>query len=158
MKDQKRKNGKSRSERKGWDAYFTVETVLVFPFALYVCIFILYSGFYLYDRCVAQQDAYRAALRGSSLYREDMQEVYNAAEDAMLEHMQNKYIASDCVFSIRAHQGIKVVIEGDTEMPFRGLELFAGTGEWHIKAQAESKCINPVFVIRTCRQLMKAKE
>lgn len=135
-----------------------MEAVLVFPFVLYISIFIIYSGFYQYDRCIAQQDAYRAALRGSSLYREDMQTVYNAAEDAMREHIQNKYTASDCTFSVRAQQGIKVVIEGNTQMPFRSLELFGGTGEWHIRAEAESKCINPVFVIRTCRQLIKTKE
>ncbi|MCH5275606.1 MAG: pilus assembly protein [Lachnospiraceae bacterium] len=142
----------------GWEAYLTVEAVLVFPTVLYVCIFIIYSGFYAYDRCVMGQDAYRAALRGSSLYRQDKQEVYNASEDTLRELMTDKYIAAECTFKIVVQQEVKVTIEGDTNMPFRGLELLAGTAEWSINEEAKSKCINPVFFIRMCRQLENTLE
>ncbi len=159
-KRQKR-GGRRERQRRGareWDAYFTVEAVLIFPLALYICIFILYSGFYIYDRCVAEQDAYRAALRGSSLYREDMQAVYNAAEDTLREHMEGKYAVADYDFSVRAQGGVSIVMEGDVNMPFQGLRLLPETGAWHIRVEAESRCINPVFLIRMYRQLKQEKE
>lgn len=142
----------------GWGAYFTVEAVLVFPMVLYVCIFIIYSGFYIYDRCVMVQDAYRAALRGSSLYRQDKQEVYNAAEDTLRALMTDKYIAAEYSFDIVVEQEVKVTVEGNTNMPFRGLELLTGTEEWNMKEEAKSKCINPVFFIRMCRQIENIME
>lgn len=143
---------------RGWEAYFTVEAVLVFPMALYICVFIIYSGFYTYDRCVIEQDAYRAALQGSSIYRQDNREVYNAAEDTLRTLMTDKYIAADCTFMIRVQQDVSITIEGSTIMPFHGLALLTGQEDWYIKETAKSKCMNPVFFIRMCRQLENAKE
>lgn len=142
----------------GWPAYFTVEAVLVFPMVLYVCVFIIYSGFYIYDRCVMWQDAYRAALRGSSLYRQDKQEVYNAAEDTLQMLMQEKYIATECNFTVKVQQEVSITVAGSTAMPFRGLKLLTGTEDWYMEETAKSKCINPVFFIRMCRQIENAME
>ena len=143
---------------RGWEAYFTVEAVLIFPIALYICIFIIYSGFYIYDRCVISQDAYRAALRGSSLYRQDNKEVYNAAEDTLKMLMTDKYIAAECTFMIGVQQDVNITIEGSTVMPFRGLALLTGQEDRYIKETAKSKCMNPVFFIRMCRQLENTKK
>lgn len=142
----------------GWPAYFTVEAVLVFPMVLYVCVFIIYSGFYIYDRCVMRQDAYRAALRGSSLYRQDKQEVYNAAEDTLRMLMQEKYIAVECNFTVKVQQEVSITVAGSTAMPFHGLKLLTGTEDWYMEETAQSKCINPVFFIRMCRQIENAME
>lgn len=138
---------------RGWEAYFTVEAVLVFPMALYICVFIIYIGFYMYDRCVIGQDAYRAALRGSSIYRQDNREVYNAAEDTLKTLMADKYIAAEYTFMIKVQKDINITIEGNTVMPFHGLALLTGREDWSIKEAVKSKCINPVFFIRMCRQL-----
>lgn len=151
----KKKNFKFNGK---WEAYLTVEAVLVFPMALYICIFIIYSGFYIYDRCVIGQDAYRAALRGSSLYRQDNQEVYNAAEDTLRKFMTDKYITAECTFLIKVQQDVSITMEGRAIMPFKGLALLTGTEDWYIKEEAKSRCINPVFFIRMCRQLENAKE
>ncbi|MCH5270578.1 MAG: pilus assembly protein [Lachnospiraceae bacterium] len=142
----------------GWPAYFTVEAVLIFPMVLYVCVFIIYSGFYIYDRCVTGQDAYRAALRASSLYRQDNQEVYNAAEDTLRMLMKDKYIAAECNFTIKVQQEVSITVAGSTAMPFQGLKLLTGTEDWYIEETAKSKCINAVVFIRMCRQIENAKK
>lgn len=149
---------KNEHLHRGWEAYFTVEAVLIFPMALYICIFIIYSGFYIYDRCVISQDAYRAALRGSSLYKQDNNEVYDAAEGTLKTLMTDKYIAAECTFMIKVKQEVNITVEGSTVMPFRGLSLLTGREDWHIKEEAKSKCINPVFFIRMCRQLENTKK
>lgn len=141
----------------GWcAAYFTVEAVLIFPMVLYVCVFVIYSGFYIYDRCVIGQDAYRAALRASSLYRQDNQEVYNAAEDTLQMLIKDKYIAAECNFTIKVQQEVSITVAGGTVMPFQGLKLLTGTEDWHMEETAKSKCINPVIFIRMCRQIETA--
>lgn len=144
--------------RGGWPAYFTVEAVLVFPMVLYVCVFIIYSGFYIYDRCVMWQDAYRAALRGSSLYRQDNQEVYNAAEDTLQILSKKKYIAAECNFTIKVQREVSIIVTGSTTMPFHGLMMLTGTEDWYMEETAQSKCITPVFFIRMCRQIENTRK
>ena len=106
------------------EGYFTVEATLIMPIVLYVCVFIIYTGFYWYDRCLMRQDAYRAALAGSSIYRDDNQKVYNTVADTIARLAEDKYIAN-----------------------------LLGKEKWEISENEERTCINPVVFIRMCRML-----
>lgn len=145
----KKSDGKSMCA----EGYFTVEATLIMPIVLYVCFFIIYTGFYWYDRCLMRQDAYRAALAGSSIYRDDNQIVYNKAADTIARLTENKYIATDCTIVITVQSKVNVTISGRIAMPFRGLAGLLGKEEWEISENVESKCINPVIFIRMCRVL-----
>ena len=52
------------SEKTG--GYFTVEAALLLPFVMMSIVFMIFLSFYCYDRCILEQCAYAAALRGSS--------------------------------------------------------------------------------------------
>lgn len=133
--------------------YMTVEATLILPMVLYVCISIVYIGFFQYDRCVMKQDAYRAALAGSSIYRENGQEVYNASF-VMLENIGvQKYIATDCSQKITVQGRVNVSMKGVVKVPFQGIKSLTGVSGWEIKERAQSKCLNPVIFIRMCRQI-----
>lgn len=144
--------------RKNYEAsgYMTVEATLIMPLVLYICVFIIYAGFYQYDRCLMKQDAYRAALRGSSTYRNSNQEVYNAAFETLERIGKEKYAAASYTCDISVNRTVAVQMEGSVQMPFRAMSGLVGASRWEIKEKAESKCINPVFFIRTCRQLEKS--
>lgn len=138
--------------------YMTVEATLIMPIVLYVCIFIIYSGFFLYDRCVMKLDAYRAVLRASSIYRQDSQAVYNTAWDTLGNLTGEKYIAAEYQYEIAVQGKVQVRICGQVQMPFRGLIELTGVSAWNIEETVESKCLNPVLFIRTCRRLIEAPE
>lgn len=53
-------------EYKNAGGYLTVEASLVIPSAVFLIGFLFYMTFYLYDRCVAAQDTYLLAFRGSA--------------------------------------------------------------------------------------------
>lgn len=135
------------------DGYMTVEATLIIPMVLYICISIVYIGFFQYDRCVMKQDAYRAALAGSSIYRENNQEVYNASCHMLESYGKEKYIATGCSQEVTIQGSVNVSMEGFVKAPFQGIKDLAGVPGWEIKEQAESKCINPVVFIRLCRQI-----
>lgn len=135
------------------NGYLTVEASLIMPIVLYVCIFVIYTGFFMYDRCLMRQDAYRAALMGSSIYRDNNQNVYNTAYDAMSGFVEEKYIAAEYKYEMTVQSTVKVLIEGSIQMPFGGIAEFIGAEKWQIQETGESKCINPVIFIRTCRGL-----
>ncbi len=149
---------KRRLGSQSLEGYMTVEATLIMLIVLYVCIFIIYSGFFLYDRCVIKQDAYRAVLRASSIYRQDSQAVYNTAWDMMETLTAEKYIAAEYQYEIAVQGKVQVKICGQVQMPFRGLIELTGVSAWNIEETAESKCLNPVLFIRTCRRLIEAPE
>ena len=51
-----RKKERHTAGRISEEAYFTVEAALVMPVVLAIIVMIIYMSFYLYDRCVMQQD------------------------------------------------------------------------------------------------------
>lgn len=140
------------------DGYLTVEATLIMPIVLYVCVFVIYTGFYWYDRCLIKQDIYRAALKGSSLYRQSNQESYHAAYDAIEEFTDKKYIAAEWDYEITARGNVNVAATGSIQMPFPGLIKLTGAEHWKIQEKAESKCINPVIFIRMYRGLISLTE
>lgn len=150
--------GKINVRHMKTEGYFTVEASLIMPVVLYVCIFIIYSGFYLYDKCLMKQDAYRAALAGSSIYRDDNQEVYRVASDTADRLAEGKYIAAEYHFAITVQSKVRVTVRGQIKLPFCSLAGLIGKGGWDISESAESKCINPVIFIRMCRMLERKEE
>lgn len=59
--------------------YFTVEAALLLPFVIMIMVFMIFLSFYCYDRCILEQCAYAAALRGSSNRFVNTQEAYEEA-------------------------------------------------------------------------------
>lgn len=118
----------------------TVEATLIVPFVMYLTVFVIYIGFYQYDRCLMRQDAYRIALAGSSVYRTDNTEVYNRAFKKATQETADKYIITDCGFSLTVQRDVEVTLEGQSG--------------WDIKESMYSRCINPVFFIRSARQIL----
>ena len=133
--------------------YFTVEATLVMVLVLYVCISVIFLGFFQYDRCLMRQDAYRAALRGSSVYKGDKLKVYTTVSQMLQEFDEDDYVATKYEYEISLKDSVKVWIKGGVRMPFNGIMGFLGTVEWQLMEYAESKCIDPVTFIKLCRQL-----
>lgn len=68
--------------KKRESAYFTVEAALILPMVILFTTVMIFMAFYSYDRCVIEQSAYEAALRGTSNHFDSAQEAYEAAEMA----------------------------------------------------------------------------
>ena len=62
--------------------YFTVEAALLLPIIIMIIVFMIFLSFYCYDRCILEQCAYAAALRGSSNRFTSTQEAYEEAAGA----------------------------------------------------------------------------
>ena len=71
--------------------YFTVEAAFVLPFTIIIIVFMTFLSFYCYDRCILEQCAYAAALRGSSnrfaSNEEACEEAQKAAESLVSEKL-----------------------------------------------------------------------
>lgn len=88
-------------EKQRYDGYFTVEAALIMPMVLLFMTTMLYAAFYVYDRCMLEQCAYQAALRGSSNLNRTNEAAYKAAENAAVSLVTDKiYAASDLSYFI----------------------------------------------------------
>lgn len=70
------------SAKRTEDGYFTVEAALIFPMALLFTVMMIFLAFYSYDRCILEQSAYEAALRGTSNHIKTANEAYLEAYSA----------------------------------------------------------------------------
>lgn len=147
--------GKGKGDKGG---YMTVEASLIMPFVLAVIFFIIYAGFYQHDRCVMEQAAYRAALRGSSLYGADKEEKYCAVENTLEELTKDCFAAMDTSYEVVMRDQLVISSEGTLKIPLSGLARLVGAGEWTTEKETETRLQDPVFFIRVCRRLELGEE
>lgn len=144
--------------KRGGDGYMTVEASLIMPIVLLVICFVIYAGFYQHDRCIMEQAAYRAALRGSSLYGADKEEKYRAAEDTLKELTKDCFAAMNASYEIVMKDRLTITSEGTLKIPLSGLARLVGAGEWTAEKEIGSGLQDPVFFIRVCRRLELGEE
>lgn len=144
--------------QKYLSGYFTVEATLIMMFVLYSCVFIIYVGFYQYNRCVMEQNAYRIALRASGFYRENNEEVMKVADQVADILCSDRYIALTCKHDIAVNTEVSVTLSGKMEFPGMLFQFMQGADKAELSIRKDSHCLNPVIFIRACRQLKQLEE
>lgn len=66
---------------------------MIFPMALLFTVMMIFLAFYSYDRCILEQSAYEAALRGTGNHIRSAQEAYTQAYDAAGRLVDEKLFA-----------------------------------------------------------------
>lgn len=96
--------------------YFTVEAALLLPFVIMVIVFMIFLSFYCYDRCILEQCAYAAALRGSSNRFADTQEAYEEAFSSAESLVEKKLFAVKNLKATVYVSGISVTVSYECEV------------------------------------------
>lgn len=100
--------------------YFTVEAALILPIVLLFLTTMLFMGFYSYDRCILEQSACEAALRGSSNRFSTQEEAYAETESAAQSLLTEKvFAASGLKYTVTVSQkDVTVSYECCVNVPF----------------------------------------
>lgn len=96
--------------------YFTVEAALLLPVTIMIIVFMIFLSFYCYDRCILEQCAYAAALRGSSNRFTSTQEAYEEAAGAAEALIERKLFAVKEVTSTVRVSGLAVTVTYECEV------------------------------------------
>lgn len=133
--------------------YFTVEAALILPFAMMTIVFMIFLSFYCYDRCILEQCAYAAALRGSSSRFADSNEAYEEAAKAAESLVSEKLFAVKELKATVRVSGIMVTVtyECKVNMPIGNL-LGEVSGEKDIILEV-SKSVPRNKTVAVLRQL-----
>lgn len=131
--------------------YMTVEASLIMPCVIFLFVFLIYTGFYLYDKCVLFQDVYVLSMRGS------VQKEEGGCLKYINEHMEkqfgSKYFGVGRVEGKAEQSGQDVRVSGSCSVkaPFNNFLTFSGADGWTIRTEAKARVINPTRIIRKCR-------
>lgn len=137
------------------NAYFSLEACLILPIVFYVLIFLLYAGFYQYNRCLLHQDIYRLLIRGSQVRFMDNYGVAEKLKEEEKTWYYEKYmLGSWGSKTIEVEHGsISMAQKGVLRVPFSVLTEWIGKLEWEFSVEAKGCRIRPTQTIRNCRRL-----
>lgn len=143
---------------KNENGYFTVEAALIFPMALLFTVMMIFLAFYSYDRCILEQSAYEAALRGTGNHIKSAQEAYSKAYQAADTLVEGKLFAMHdfcCDVSVSA-DFVNVNYHCTGNMPLMGwlCEYVSGI-DLRLNICAEARRCRPTRTIREIRVINK---
>ena len=139
--------------------YMTVEASFIIPWVIFLFVFLIYSSFYLYDRCVIFQDSYAYALRAADK-RISSDEIKSFLEGNVSDQYGEKYMASRKI----AHDfdvsltSVTVNATGSVHCGFVPGVTLPDIREWGYSAEAKASRISPVEVVRKLRIISDVTE
>lgn len=152
--------GKNRKRDVQPNAYFSLEACLIMPLVFYCIVFLIYTGFYQYDRCLLYQDTYRLLIRGSQVKFVGSVEVAQRIQEEDAGWYYEKYAI--CSFGKKTveveHGNIHLSQEAALAVPFPVLVPGTGKGFGSIRVDVTGGRIRPTDTIRNCRKIEKVLE
>ena len=147
----KRKRNRGKKRLNG---YFTVEAALILPVAIGVYLFLIYSMFFQYNRCLLEQDASSLVVRAVQDTQEDPAQMIDKVkqQETLLE--LKRYMAFSKEESVFECKGGKVRIEkkGKTKAPFLSFLSLSEQGRFHCTAEIQARRMDPCMMIRLLRK------
>ncbi len=132
-------------------AYATIEAALILPVALLLTLFVIYLGFYQYDRCIAQEDAMTSVLRASNRFasteeiRTQMEQELSAETGELIGRVTWTMTPTADFFS--------VAVEAKASLQTMKAPLWGGDGAWEFGAQSSAQRYHPTLILRKSRMV-----
>lgn len=137
--------------------YMTVEAALIMPIVWFAVFFLIFAGFFQYDRCIAQQDCKVMVMRASDMREKDEATVLRKIVEKGELASRKKLLFSGSVQKdfqmsknrVRVQIGGRVNTILNSLIKETGLKVFAYVSEY------ETEKYDPVQFIRMCRRIEK---
>lgn len=146
---------KHKKRKFALKGYMSLEASFIMPWVIFLFVFLIYTSFYLYDKCVLFQDAYMLCLRGSVQKEEGGALKY--VNEHMMEKFGSKYFGVGRVDAKAEQSGqeIRVIGTCSVKIPIAHFLTMSNKSGWQIQTEAKAQIINPTKIIRKCRMAEK---
>ena len=135
--------------------YFTVEATCLYPFVIAVILLVIYIWFFLYDRCLMEQDFAGVLVKGIAQQEMKASERSEYMESKIRDLYDDQYLCWDFGELSTQIDGINVELSaaGSIEFPFTGLNFWGDSNVWEASRTYKAKVYDKIFVIRTYRKM-----
>lgn len=145
-----------------------MEASLIMPLAVFLTGFIFYMTFYLYDRCVASQDTYLLAFRGSAcgycgsgwsgVYgcNKSPEEIKQLIISQCDKQFGKKYLGSDTLISTVQTDKKTVLVQASGRVTAAFVGQLLPQNHWNFYAKGWAERICPTSCIRKVRMVKRA--
>ncbi len=136
--------------------YFTVEAALIMPFVMLIIIMMLFLAVYCYNRCVLEQCAYEAALRGSSnRYRENTLAIQEAMDAAATLTEGKLFALKNLNYEVTVDMNrITVIYTAELNMPFVSwITREFGNQDFKLEVKREALRNRQITLVRAFRKI-----
>lgn len=154
-------NQKGRTEMMyrhyGMEGYMTVEASLILPMVLCIYTVLIYTGYFLYNRCIATQDAYVLCYR-ESIHKDDSLWSYpdgSVVRDEEADQVGSKYLAikSRNTEVSTERSIIKYSGEGTVTPPLFGGSVIMPQNIWTFRYGMSARHTDPPLNMRKARRV-----
>lgn len=131
----------------GQEGYMTVEAAFLMPMALCLVVFVLYLGFFLYDRCTLEQDAYLHA------YQKSIERGHTARpEGSLADSCRSTFLLSSRGEELKGGGTVTCTVHAQL-----GAEVFQGyflmPKGWEIDVRESARQTDPPHSFRRVRRI-----
>lgn len=135
--------------------YMTIEASLIMPMVLFSLFFLIFAGFFQYDRCIAEQDSRVIVLRASEMRGKDEATIIRTVMDKGELAGEKKLLFSEGVQRElhMTNDKAKIKVSGKVNAIWNHLIKEAGMHAFSYTAEYEAKKYDPVKTIRVYRRL-----
>jgi hypothetical protein len=137
------------AELKG---YMTVEASFIIPWVVFLFVFIIYSSYLMYDRCVLFQDSYAYSMRAADKQLTQADTLKYMEDNAQAQY-GNKYMVSKTIrkkFTVTDKE-VRTAAEGAVVCPAGPQVSLPGLHRWRYSAEARASRENPTRLLRIYR-------
>lgn len=137
--------------------YMTVEAALIMPIVWFAVFFLIFAGFFQYDRCVAQQDCKMMVMRASDMREEDEATVLRKiVEKGELADRKKLLFSGSVQKDFRmSKNNVRMRIEGKVNTVLNRLIKETDLKVFAYASEYETEKYDPVRFIRICRRIEK---
>lgn len=134
--------------------YMTIEATLLMPIVWFSLFFIIFAGFFQYDRCVAEQDGKMIVLRASEMRGKDEATVIRTVMREGELAGRKKLLFSDGVQKELqvTKDKVRIKVSGKVNTLLKSL-IKEGPHIFSYTTEYEAEKYDPVHFIRTCRRI-----
>lgn len=143
-----------RLMKDGLNGYMTIEVTLLMPIIWFSLFFIIFTGFFQYDRCVAEQDGKMMVLRASEMRGKDEAAVIRTVMGEGELGGRKKLLFSGGVQKELqvTKDKVRVRVSGKVNTLLKNL-IKEGPQIFSYTAEYEAEKYDPVHFIRSCRRI-----
>lgn len=142
-------------KEKKLNGYMTLEAAMIVPIVWFTLFFAIFTGFYLYDRCIAEQDCKIILMQASNMEKNNDAEIVRKINEKVNLADKKKLLFSNSVSKDIQVTDKKAEIEirGNIPTILNSLMKDNGLSPFTYAAAYETDRYEPVRFIRNCRRV-----